>query len=271
MALAVLAEPGGSPRGAWKAPPVKSDLYLSLSRSPRKAVAARIPAGATVVDVGCGDMIKTFDYVHRARPDARIVGVEKFEDGTIYGRFELPAIVRDSGRFDRVACDIEREPLPFETDSVDAVYCSHVLEHLDPKIVGGVLTEMYRILKPGGIAYIEVPGPRALVMGRDSWAAKKTVNFPLNHWNDPTHVRPPFEVEELGGLLSSSGFSVERTGFHREFGLWGMPAYGALFAAGLLPLPVETRSLLLGTGWWNLVGWPLYAIASKPSASADRR
>lgn len=249
---------------------MKSGLYLALSRSPRKVVAARIPPNATVVDVGCGDMIKTFDYVHRARPDARIVGVEKFEDGTIYGQFELPAIVRESGRFERVACDVEREPLPFADGSVDAVYCSHVLEHLDPKIAGDVIAQMYRILKPGGIAYIEVPGPRALVMGRDAWPAKRTKNFPLNHWNDPTHVRPPFEKAELAGLLRAAGFDVERVGFHREFGAVAMPAYGALFAAGLLPWPVETRSVLLGTGWWNLVGWPLYAVAAKPSASAGR-
>jgi SAM-dependent methyltransferase len=261
---------GTGPHDRSVEPPVKSDLYLRLSRSPRKAVAERIPANATVVDVGCGDMIKTFDYVHRARPDARIVGVEKFEDGTIYGRFELPSMVRDSGRFERVACDIEREPLPFTGGSVDAVYCSHVFEHLDPAILGGVVDEMFRILVPGGVAYIEVPGPRALVMGRDSWPARRTENFPLNHWNDPTHVRPPFEKEELAGLLRSSGFEIDRVGFHREFGLWGMPVYGAFFTAGLLPWPVQTRSLLLGTGWWNLVGWPLYAIASKPSASAAR-
>jgi SAM-dependent methyltransferase len=249
---------------------MKSDVYLKLSRSPRKAVAQRVPAGAVVVDVGCGDMIKTFDYVHRARPDARVVGVEKFEDGTIYGRFELPDVVRESGRFERVACDVEHEPLPFDDDSVDAVYCSHVLEHLDPAIVHRVLAEMFRILRPNGVAYLEVPGPRALAMGRDAWPARRTKNFPLNHWNDPTHVRPPFEKDEIAGLLRAAGFLVERVGFHREFGTWGMPFYAALFVAGLLPWPVATRSLLLGTGWWNLVGWPLYAIAAKPSASEDR-
>ncbi len=261
---------GTGPHDRSVEPPVKSDLYLRLSRSPRKAVAERIPGNATVADIGCGDMIKTFDYVHRARPDARIVGVEKFEDATIYGQFELPAIVRDSDRFERRACDIEREPLPFADGSVDGVFCSHVFEHLDPALLGGVIADMFRILVPGGVAYIEVPGPRALLMGRDSWAARRTENFPLNHWNDPTHVRPPFEKEELAGLLRSSGFDVEQVGFHREFGLWGTPAYGALFAAGLLPWPVKTRSLLLGTGWWNLVGWPIYAIASKPSAPEAR-
>lgn len=50
-----------------------------------------------------------------------------------------------------------RKPLPFGDDTVDAVYASHVLEHLDPAEGRRLLAECRRILKPGGIARIVVP------------------------------------------------------------------------------------------------------------------
>lgn len=47
--------------------------------------------------------------------------------------------------------------LPFESESVDAVYHSHVLEHLDRLVARGFLSEMRRVLKPGGLCRIVVP------------------------------------------------------------------------------------------------------------------
>ena len=47
--------------------------------------------------------------------------------------------------------------LPFENKSFDAVYCSHVLEHLDPQCVESFLIEAVRILKPKGVLRIVVP------------------------------------------------------------------------------------------------------------------
>jgi len=47
--------------------------------------------------------------------------------------------------------------IPFESDSVDAVYHSHMLEHLDKSVVDRFLLEAKRVLKPGGIHRIAVP------------------------------------------------------------------------------------------------------------------
>jgi hypothetical protein len=47
--------------------------------------------------------------------------------------------------------------IPFESDSVDAVCHSHVLEHLDRPVAGAFLKETLRVLKPGGIYRIVVP------------------------------------------------------------------------------------------------------------------
>lgn len=66
--------------------------------------------------------------------------------------------------------DVEKEPLPFEDCTVDEIYCSHFLEHIDDIIY--VMNEFWRVLK---------------------WDGKLQINVP--HWNstlsvqDPTHKR----------------------------------------------------------------------------------
>ena len=47
--------------------------------------------------------------------------------------------------------------LPFPTDSVEFVYHSHLLEHLDRNEAPGFLREILRVLMPGGIQRIVVP------------------------------------------------------------------------------------------------------------------
>lgn len=47
--------------------------------------------------------------------------------------------------------------IPFEDHSVDAVYHSHVLEHIDRDQVPAFLAEVLRVLKPGGVHRVVVP------------------------------------------------------------------------------------------------------------------
>lgn len=51
---------------------------------------------------------------------------------------------------------IERLSL-FADDTVDLIYACHVLEHFPHASVVGVLTEWYRVLKPGGVLRLSVP------------------------------------------------------------------------------------------------------------------
>lgn len=49
------------------------------------------------------------------------------------------------------------QPLPFAADSFDAVYHSHVLEHLSLEDAPRLLRECHRVLQPGGVIRIAVP------------------------------------------------------------------------------------------------------------------
>ena len=63
------------------------------------------------------------------------------------------------GGEDVVIHDIRR-PLPYPDNSFDAVYHSHVLEHLNPEEAKSLLQEVRRVLKANGICRIVVPDLR---------------------------------------------------------------------------------------------------------------
>lgn len=59
-------------------------------------------------------------------------------------------------------CDLSKG-LPAESASVDVVYHSHFLEHLDRDKVPMFQREVHRVLKPGGVQRIVVPDLRGLI------------------------------------------------------------------------------------------------------------
>jgi SAM-dependent methyltransferase len=61
------------------------------------------------------------------------------------------------GQFRRVNYDMRNDSLPFKSDSVDNIYCSHVIEHIETNYVQIFLEESLRILKSGGVLRICCP------------------------------------------------------------------------------------------------------------------
>jgi len=56
-----------------------------------------------------------------------------------------------------------RKGLPFEDNSLDAIYASHFLEHLYFVEAQRLLKECYRVLRPGGVMRMVVPDLRAII------------------------------------------------------------------------------------------------------------
>lgn len=54
-----------------------------------------------------------------------------------------------------IVMDVSSKPLPFEDNSVDEIYCSHVMEHVEnPRFV---ISQMYRVLKKGSRLILQYP------------------------------------------------------------------------------------------------------------------
>lgn len=87
--------------------------------------------------------------------------------------------------------------LPFKEGSLDGAVLSEVLEHLvDP---GGVLSEVHRVLRPGGRLVVSVPYREEI-----RWTLCVHCNrfTPIN-----AHLHS-FDEGKLSGMLSEAGFSV---------------------------------------------------------------
>ena len=116
---------------------------------------------------------------------------------TRVGRYVSADIV--AGRAELVL-DIEALDLP--DARFDAVVCSHVLEHVDDR---KALAEIYRVLKPGGVALIMLP----VIEG---WAetyenpAVKTPEERMRHYGQADHVR--YYGADVRARIKAAGFQL---------------------------------------------------------------
>lgn len=59
-----------------------------------------------------------------------------------------------------IRVNLETAPLPLEPCTVDNIYSSHCIEHIEPNRLRSVFSELYRVLKEGGRIRIVVPSFR---------------------------------------------------------------------------------------------------------------
>lgn len=106
-------------------------------------------AGATVVDVGCGNGWLTRLMTERG---AHVTGIEVSPRQLALARAARP--VGDENYIQGSA-----EELPLPNRSVDIVVFYNSLHHVDPKVLPNALREAARVLKHGGILYVSEPLP----------------------------------------------------------------------------------------------------------------
>jgi len=98
---------------------------------------ARVAPGASVLDIGCRD-----GGLRRFLP----TGIH-YQGMDITPEFAAPDIVIG---------DVS-DGIPFPDATFDNVFCIEVLEHVPNPF--GALTEMHRVLRPGGVLTLSVPNP----------------------------------------------------------------------------------------------------------------
>jgi SAM-dependent methyltransferase len=147
----------------------------------------KLPRDSVVLDVGCGAghlslVAKRLGYnVH-----ALDINPDKSEH--VFKKHNIPVI----------RLDVEREPLPFTEETFDCVICAEVIEHLDPRTVDHVLSEIFRVLHVGGVLLLTTPNLASfqnrvrLLLGR-----KVIISY--------DHVRE-YVTEELLEPLKKIGF-----------------------------------------------------------------
>jgi SAM-dependent methyltransferase len=110
----------------------------------------------TILNLGCG-----------TRTSARAVNIDwaipvRLKSSRL-GRKVAPLVIKGDRRelYDAMTGELMahdlRKGIPFDTGTIDAVYHSHVLEHIDREHIPGFLAEIRRVLRPGGVHRIVVP------------------------------------------------------------------------------------------------------------------
>jgi SAM-dependent methyltransferase len=122
--------------------PTEGHSLITREMFKRLNGAHAFPAGAKVLDVGCGQG----------------VGLEVFAAAGLdpLGITLGPDVEACRAKGLNVV-EMDLSFLDFEDDRFDLVWCRHALEHSVFPLF--TLSEMHRVLKPGGVLYVEVPAP----------------------------------------------------------------------------------------------------------------
>ncbi len=119
-------------------------------------VTERVASSGTVVDVGSGTGSFALALA-AARPDLNVAGVDG--DPDVLGRARAKRGAEAVDWREGLAGD-----LPFAPETVDAVTMSLLLHHLGPDAKRWALTDVHRVLRPGGWLHVADWGrPRGLL------------------------------------------------------------------------------------------------------------
>ena len=157
--------------------------------------ALQLAAGECVLDVGCGTGLLADDMATLVGADGRVVGVDTSKD-------MLKLAERRCADLPQVHLkQAQAETLPEEDESFDAVGCVQVLLYLPD--VPTALSEMHRVLKPGGrIVIVETDWRGTVLNSFDDALTRKM----LAAWDNA--VPNPNLPVRLRPLMKAQGFSA---------------------------------------------------------------
>lgn len=103
---------------------------------------------------------------------------------------------------DRLFVELDiAEALPFDTDSVDWVHAEHLIEHVSLSTAIAWLTEVKRIIAPGGVVRLTTPDLHRYVdayLGDGTFFAEHRERVhAVMHGADPMPERPAFMVNQI--------------------------------------------------------------------------
>jgi SAM-dependent methyltransferase len=176
-----------------------------------------LPASRVFLDAGCGEGDLCFMLAPRYE---RIIGIDVAEIRLTRARERAASEFAGQDKFLFTSANLDY-PLPVSDDSVDVLSSLNVVEHVFD--LYKLLAEFYRVLKPDGLALLQVPNIAylrhrlTLVMGR------LPVTSSPDNWReigwDGGHLHY-FTMASLCGVLRENGFKILQQSGTGLFGRW---------------------------------------------------
>ena len=113
----------------------------------------KLQADSWVLDLGCG--LGRHTHAVAMLSNANVVGIDINPTDVCQARNALATVASTDALNRAHWCAGDGQKLPFANASFDAIICSEVLEHID--VYNNFLTEINRLLKPGGNFALSVP------------------------------------------------------------------------------------------------------------------
>jgi ubiquinone/menaquinone biosynthesis C-methylase UbiE len=151
---------------------------------------AQVTTGDSVLEVGCATGTLTLAAKRQVGESGKVCGID-----VIPGMIEASQRKAAQANVDAVFQLGSIDDLPFPADQFDAVMCSFMIFHMSETVRRKGITEIYRVLKPGGrlvvldFALPTQPLPRVIV--------KLLFGSMMQH-----------DLQELLPLMETSGFSA---------------------------------------------------------------
>jgi len=207
-----------------------------------------LPPDAAVLDVGCHGFHQVTKARSLGRGDCHHSGVD----------YCVPEEVPQGFTFRKA--DLNWEPIPFPDDSFDLVVASHIIEHLDDGVA--FFGECLRVVKPGGLLYVEAPSERSLWL--PSMPFQRDSFFSISFFDDPTHRLRPWPPQALHRLTRYYGCEPLASAHIQSWRrLLFLPLY-------LLHAWMRKSGARFESAVWIAIGWACFLVARKPSSSPGK-
>jgi len=162
-----------------------------------------------ILDIGCG----SFPHFLTHTKFAEKYGIDKsLSDATIETFREKKIILANA--------DIVNEvKIPFDDSHFDVVTMLAVVEHIEPQKVDGIMTEVRRILKQGGLFIITTPA---------EWTDGLLRSMAKMHLVSPAEInehKATYTPQKITAILEDAGFQRDfiRTGYFELFmNIWAI-------------------------------------------------
>ncbi len=168
--------------------PIRIELHNTYLRRIRDAVAV---AGSNLdlLECGCGGSPET-SLLDLCRT---YTGVDFSETGLRQAKTRLASTSVPHELQQADACD-----LPFDDDRFDAVYSARMIFHIpDPEAQAKALSEMLRVLKPGGVAVIITANPFPLLFPERSLKRLVALSPVIGPLANRLRAAPPLPYEPM--------------------------------------------------------------------------